>query len=274
MNSPVANQDHDNGNSATKRPLLSLKKSDRPAKKVLIDKAIDLLPKDDKYYPVSNEGIMLLIQPILNQAVHSINGETGFELSDDVVISPLDSNADDDDRRRYGGHKKSFNDYLQFYTQYHRCFDLNGNRINIKELFELYGDETKGLKSFEMDGDKTVTFKDVTRLTIHNGFFALKKYANKTIPLRQIVKSETETDCGIKFIQIWNGQEIPSQDEDTHSFLRSIYDELIEWYLEEKDFDKVLTAEDAARLIVIASESKNEYHSLAAQLMIALGKSN
>jgi len=270
MSNSVADQN--NGNSATKRPLLSLKKSDRPAKKVLIDKAIDLLPKDNKYYPVSNEGIMLLLQPILYQAVSSINGETGFELSDDVVISPLDSNADDDDRRRYGGHKKSFNDYLQFYTQYHRCFDLNGNRINIKELFELYGDETKGLKSFEMDGDKTVTFKNVTPLTIHNGYFALKKDANKTIPLRQIVKSET--DCGIKFIQRWNGQEIPSQDEDTHSFLRSIYDELIEWYLEEKDFDKVLTAEDAARLIVIASESKNEYHSLAAQLMIALGKSN
>jgi len=271
MNNPAFNQNQNNDNSTTKREVLSLKKSDRLTKKALIDKAIAMLPKDDKYYPLSNHGIMLLIQPILNQAVHSINGETDFELSDDVVISPLDSNADDDDRRRYGGHKKSFNDYLQFYTQYYRCFDLNGKKINIEELFELYGDQDKGLKFFEMNGDKAVTFKNVTPLTIHNGFFTLKKDANTKIPLRQIVKGAT--DCRIQFLQEWNGQETPSQDEDTHLFLRSIYDELIEWYSENKDFDRVLTAEDAARLIAIAS-SKNEYHSLAAQLMISLGKSN
>ena len=272
MNSPAANHDNHNNDVAPKREVLSLKKSDKSAKNALINKANAMLSIDGNDFPTSMQGIICLIPIALKRAISSVNGETGFELSDDVVISPLDSDASDDDRRRYGGHKKPLNDYLQFYTQYHRCFDLNGNRINIEELFELYGDETKGLKSFEMNGDKTVTFKNVTPLTIHNGYFTLKKDANKTIPLRQIVKSAT--DCGIKFLQEWDGQEIPSQDEDTHLFLNGIYDGLLEWFVRGKELSSVLTAKDTDRLIAIASESKNEYHSLAAQLMIALGKSN
>jgi len=265
MNNPAFNQNQNNDNSTTKRPLLSLKKSDKSAKIDLINKANAMLSIDGNDFPTSMQGIICLIPIALKRAVSSINRETGFQLSDDVVISPLDCDASDDDIHQYSGlHKKTLREYLDFYTEYHHCYDTEGNPIDDIKLQQLYGKEVTTLSKAKRGKNKL--------LTIIRGFVSAKPHARTDYNLRQIIKNKT--DYGIKILPKWDGQEIPNQDEDTHLFLNGIYYELLEWFVHEKELSGVLSAEDTDRLIAIASESKNEYHSLAAQLMISLGKSN